>query len=122
MAYLAPVAGERYIDCTLGGGGHAEGVLVRSEPDGRLLGLDADPGAVARAAQRLAPFGERVRLMHANFRDIAECARQEGFAGANGVLFDLGLSSDSLQASERGFSFQRDEPLDMRFDPTRGSS
>jgi 16S rRNA (cytosine1402-N4)-methyltransferase len=120
LLHLAPVPGERYIDCTVGGGGHAEGVLARSGPDGRLLGLDADPGALRRTARRLAGFGERVHLVHANFRDLADRAHAEGFDSAHGILFDLGLSSDTLEASERGFSFQRDEPLDMRFDPTQG--
>ena len=120
LAILAPRAGERYIDCTVNGGGHAAGLLARSSPDGRLLGLDADPAALVRAEARLAGLEGRVRLCQANFRDLAACARREGFAPAQGILFDLGLSSDTLEASGRGFSFQRDEPLDMRFDPSQG--
>jgi len=120
LAILAPRPGERYIDCTVGGGGHAEGVLLRSSPTGQLLGLDADPAALARVEERLAPFGSRVRLCHANFRDVGRCAAAARFAAVDGILFDLGLSSDTLEASGRGFSFRRDEPLDMRFDPTTG--
>jgi 16S rRNA (cytosine1402-N4)-methyltransferase len=120
LQVLAPRPGGRYIDCTVNGGGHAAGLLERSAPDGRLLGLDADPTVLAIARERLAGFGERVRLVHANFRDLAACARRAGFEAVDGILFDLGLSSYALEASGRGFSFQRDEPLDMRFDPTQG--
>ncbi len=120
LDFLAPRVGGRYIDCTVGGGGHAEGVLARSSPDGQLLGLDADPAALERVRVRLAPFGDRVRLCHANFRDVGRCARAAGFEAVDGILFDLGLSSDTLEAAGRGFSFRRDEPLDMRFDPTEG--
>jgi 16S rRNA (cytosine1402-N4)-methyltransferase len=122
MAIVAPRRGERYLDCTLGGGGHAAGLLERSAPDGQLLGLDADPAALARARERLARYGDRVRLVHANFRDLARAAAEVGWQYANGIVFDLGVSSYSLEASERGFSFRRDEPLDMRFDPTRGGT
>jgi 16S rRNA (cytosine1402-N4)-methyltransferase len=122
LAFLAPRPGGRYIDCTVGGGGHAEGVLARSSPGGQLLGLDADPAALARVRERLAPFGARVWLCHANFRELGRCARAAGFDAVDGILFDLGLSSDTLEVSGRGFSFRRDEPLDMRFDPTAGES
>ena len=120
LTSLAPRAGERYIDCTVGGGGHAAGILEGSSPDGQLLGLDADAGALDRVRARLAGYGARVCQCHANFRELAGCAREAGFVPADGVLFDLGLSSDTLEASGRGFSFRRDEPLDMRFDPTSG--
>ena len=79
LTILDPRPGARYIDCTLGGGGHAEGVLRRSSPDGQLLGLDADPAALDRVRERLAPFGARVRLCHANFRELERCARAAGF-------------------------------------------
>lgn len=120
MAYLAPRAGGRYIDATVDGGGHAAGILERSRPDGRLLGLDADPDALARAREHLSAYGARVRLVHANFRALAAVARAEGFEQVAGILFDLGVSSDTLERSGRGFSFRRDEPLDMRYDPTTG--
>jgi 16S rRNA (cytosine1402-N4)-methyltransferase len=107
------------IDGTVGMGGHAEAVLERSGADVRLLGLDADPSALERASARLARFGDRVRLAHANFADLATVAATHGLAEARAVLLDLGVSSWQLDDSGRGFSFQRDEPLDMRLDPTR---
>src|SRR5947207_10539393 len=120
LALLAPQSGERYIDCTVNGAGDAAGILARSSPDGRLLGLDADPDAVARARARLAIFGDRAHLVQANFRELTRIAQGARFEAVNGILFDLGLSSSTLEASARGFSFQRDEPLDMRFDPSCG--
>jgi 16S rRNA (cytosine1402-N4)-methyltransferase len=105
------------IDCTLGAGGHAFGLLERSSPDGRLVGLDADPAALALARERLAPFGERVTLLQRNFAELADLE----LAPVNAIVFDLGLSSMQLEASGRGFSFRGDEPLDMRFDPSAGA-
>lgn len=119
---LAPRRGGRYIDGTLGGGGHAEAVLERSAPDGMLLGLDQDETALAAAGRRLARFGARVRLRHGNFARMAEVAAEEGFTGADGVLFDLGVSSPQLDVAERGFSYQHDAPLDMRMDRTQPTS
>jgi 16S rRNA (cytosine1402-N4)-methyltransferase len=105
------------IDGTVGMGGHAQ-VLLETTPEGvRLLGLDVDPEALARAGERLQRFGGRARLMRANFRDLAAVARQHGIPRAEAVLLDLGLSSWQLEASGRGFSFQGEEPLDMRLDP-----
>jgi 16S rRNA (cytosine1402-N4)-methyltransferase len=108
------------IDGTVGMGGHAEAMLEGSGADVRLLGLDADPQALQQAGARLARFGERARLAHASFADLGTVASQHGVAEARAVLLDLGISSWQLEASGRGFSFQRDEPLDMRLDPTRG--
>lgn len=122
LAGLAPRPGGRYIDGTLGGGGHAAALLEASAPDGRLLGIDADPAALAAAGTRLAPFGERVTLAHGNFRDLAGLARAAGFAPIDGLLLDLGVSSHQLDTPERGFSFQADAPLDMRLDPTAGTT
>jgi len=110
------------IDGTVGMGGHAEAVLASSGADVRLLGLDADPGALAQAGARLARFGERARLAHASFADLEAVAATEGVAEARAILLDLGVSSWQLDAAGRGFSFQRDEPLDMRLDPTRGAT
>lgn len=111
--------GGRYIDATVGGGGHASGILVASAPDGELLGLDADPMAVALAGERLAEFGKRVTLGQGNFADLEGIALEHGFCPVDGILFDLGLSSLQLEAAGRGFSFQLDGPLDMRFDPSQ---
>lgn len=114
---LRPKPGGRYLDCTLGAGGHAAAILEAAGEGARLLGLDADPEALALARERLEPFGERARLVNANFRYLVETAREEGFVPLDGVLMDLGLSSMQLDIFSRGFSFRRDGPLDMRFDP-----
>jgi 16S rRNA (cytosine1402-N4)-methyltransferase len=108
-----PHIGFRALDCTVGAGGHAFALLERSSPDGQLTGLDADPAALELARMRLAPFGKRVILLNRTFADLAELGEQPEDA----ILFDLGLSSMQLETSGRGFSFRRDEPLDMRFDP-----
>ncbi len=122
VAALAVQPDGMYVDGTLGAAGHATRVLEESAPEGRLLGLDADPAALELARSRLAPFGERAVLVHSNYRRMAEVATERGFVPADGVLLDLGLSSMQLDEWDRGFSFRRDEPLDMRFDPTSGSS
>jgi 16S rRNA (cytosine1402-N4)-methyltransferase len=119
---LAPGGGGRYLDGTLGGGGHAAAVLEASAPDGCLLGIDADPAALAAAGARLSSFGERVTLAHGNFRDLGRLAREHGFEQVDGILLDLGVSSYQLDTPERGFSFAADAPLDMRLDPTSGAT
>ena len=118
---LALKPGGRYIDGTVGGGGHSESILSAA-PDIELLGLDADPAAIERAALRLAPFGSRVKLVNANFAQLGEVARAHGFDQVDGVVLDLGLSSDQLEDRARGFGFQTGGPLDMRFDSTRGET
>ncbi|HMJ79697.1 MAG TPA: 16S rRNA (cytosine(1402)-N(4))-methyltransferase RsmH [Candidatus Dormibacteraeota bacterium] len=120
MAALSPVAGSFLVDATVGGGGHAVRILEANAPDGRLLGLDADPAAIARTRRRLAPYGRRVTLRQANFARLAEVAPAAGFGSVDGVLLDLGLSSHQLADTARGFSFRADGPLDLRFDPSRG--
>ncbi len=122
LEILSPRPRGRYIDATLGGGGHAEAILEASAPTGRLLGLDADPRAIERVAQRLARFGERVTLVQANFRHMATIAQAHGFAQADGILFDLGVSSYHLDEAEQGFSFLKEGPLDMRLNPLSGPS
>jgi 16S rRNA (cytosine1402-N4)-methyltransferase len=111
----------RFIDGTLGGGGHALGILKASAPDGKLLALDTDAVAVTRASERLESegFGARVVLVHRSFADLGRVAREHGFDGVDGVLLDLGLSSDQLADESRGFSFSS-IGLDMRFDLSRG--
>jgi 16S rRNA (cytosine1402-N4)-methyltransferase len=106
------------IDATVGMGGHAEAVLDASGEDVSLLGVDVDPEALARAGSRLARFGDRVRLVRGSFRDVERLAHAADVRDVRAVLFDLGVSSYQLDESGRGFSFQRDEPLDMRLDPS----
>ncbi|MER3418110.1 MAG: 16S rRNA (cytosine(1402)-N(4))-methyltransferase [Chloroflexota bacterium] len=117
---LAPAPGSRHIDATVGGGGHTERILEASNPDGRVLGLDADPAALERARARLARFGDRVVLRRANFRDLGRVAPEAGFSTVEGCLFDLGLSSEQLADRSRGFGIRTGGPLDLRFDPERG--
>jgi 16S rRNA (cytosine1402-N4)-methyltransferase len=111
-----------YVDCTVGLGGHSRAILEASGPGGRLLGLDADARSLELARQRLADFGERAVLVHANFRDLEHVARDHGVDAANGIVMDLGLSSWQLADSARGFSFHDEGGLDMRFDPSEGVS
>ena len=120
MQALAPRPGSLQIDGTLGGGGHAVRILESIAPDGRLLGLDADPAAIERARRRLAAYGSRAVLRQANFEELATVAAECGFDPADGLLLDLGLSSDQLADDARGFSFRAAGALDMRFDPARG--
>ncbi len=120
MKMLAPRPGSLHVDCTVGGGGHTERILEAVSPDGRVLGLDADPAAIARVGERLARFGDRLVLRQANFRSLAEVAPDAGFDAVDGILLDLGLSSFQLADTGRGFGFRAGGPLDMRFDPTRG--
>ncbi len=128
LSFLSPLPGGCYIDGTAGGGGHSEALLVASDAatatagGGRVLSLDADPHAVARVRQRLQPFGERSVVVQSNFRHLAATARQAGFDPADGILLDLGLSSDQLELEARGFALMADGPLDMRFDPTQETS
>jgi len=116
---LAPGPEGVYVDCTVGPGGHAEEILKRSAPDGRLIGFDRDAETLARAGERLAPFGDRVTLHHGDYRSLPD--REPGLR-ADGIMVDLGLSSLQLDDPQRGFSFRFDGPLDMRFDRSGGSS
>jgi len=106
-----------YVDGTVGAGGHARGILEASAPGGRLLGLDLDPQALALARETLAPYGERVCLAQASYTSLADQLQALGWDAVDGILLDLGLSSMQVDTPERGFSFQHDAPLDMRFDP-----
>jgi 16S rRNA (cytosine1402-N4)-methyltransferase len=120
IAGLRPKPGGHYIDATVGGGAHARGLLKASSPDGQLLGMDADPTAIAQARQSLAEYGERAILVNGNFADLKEIAARHGFCPVGGILLDLGLSSFQLERAERGFAFQLEGPLDMRFNPQQG--
>lgn len=121
-SFMQPESGKTYIDATLGLGGHAEALLERSAPAGRLFGIDRDKNALALARERLGRFGDRAVLAHGNFGDVASIARDHGFDEVSGILADLGVSSIQLDKGERGFSFMRDGPLDMRMDESRGES
>ncbi|MEW8223443.1 MAG: 16S rRNA (cytosine(1402)-N(4))-methyltransferase RsmH [Candidatus Thiodiazotropha taylori] len=111
-----------YIDATFGRGGHSRLILEELGEDGRLIGIDRDPQAVAHAEQLFAQ-DNRFRMVQENFAMLAEVAEQQGVAGqVNGILLDLGVSSPQLDQAQRGFSFTQDGPLDMRMDPSRGVS
>ncbi|MGD1119557.1 MAG: 16S rRNA (cytosine(1402)-N(4))-methyltransferase RsmH [Dehalococcoidales bacterium] len=114
---LAVQPGGRYIDCTLGGGGHAAAILEHSSPGGQLLGIDADPFALETARERLQPYKESTLLVNDNFVNLQSICIKYDFFPVHGILLDLGLSSLQLNGGDRGFSFQHDSPLDMRFSP-----
>ena len=109
--------GGLYLDATLGLGGHSEAILRAISPNGRLIALDMDPDSLRRASARLADFGPRLRPVRANFRDAGAVLERERFFPLAGALFDIGVSSMHFEKAERGFSFQREGPLDMRLDP-----
>lgn len=111
-----------YIDGTLGRGGHAAEILKRLSPEGRLIGLDRDAEAIEETKEILKPFGERANRLHGNFADMKKLCGQIGVTEVDGVLLDLGVSSPQLDVAERGFSFAKDGPLDMRMDRTQGRS
>src|SRR5512139_4028800 len=119
LELLAPHPGGTYLDGTVGGGGHARLILAASSPDGRLIGLDRDPAALAAAASELAPFGERVTLCHGSFAVLDQSLAALGVPQVDGILLDLGVSSYQLDTPERGFSFREEGPLDMRMDPSQ---
>ncbi len=121
---LAVASGVRIIDGTLGGGGHATALLTDADPDGQLLGIDADPAAIRRNQKNMASFlaTGRLTLAHGHFGDLATIATANGFSSVEAILLDLGVSSFQLETAERGFSFLHDGPLDMRFDPLVGES
>ena len=120
MTLLEPGRGGLFVDCTVGLGGHSRALLEGGAT--RVLGLDRDPDALQMARRELAAFGDRVELVHADYRDLERVLDGRGIAAIAGALADLGVSSMQLGAEGRGFSFQRDEPLDMRMDRTTGPS
>ena len=105
-----------YVDGTVGGGGHAEAILLSTAPDGLLIGIDADGDALEAAEKRLAPFGKRKILVKGNFADMEAILADRNIEKVDGILLDLGVSSHQLDTAERGFSFSTDAPLDMRMD------
>jgi len=116
---LAVRPGGRYIDCTLGGGGHAAAILEQSSPGGKLLGIDADPEAIKIAKTKLEPYSNSVLLINENFANLQAICIKYDFFPVHGILFDLGLSSLQLDSNGRGFSFQLDGPLNMRLSPSQ---
>jgi 16S rRNA (cytosine1402-N4)-methyltransferase len=116
---LAVKPGGRYVDCTLGAGGHSAAILDRSQPGGQLLGIEADPMAIREANKSLARFDGATLIVNDNFVNLESICIRHDFVPVNGVFFDLGMSSLQLGPEGRGFSFQYDAPLDMRFSPGR---
>ena len=117
---LQPERGGTFVDCTVGLGGHARMLLEGGAS--RLVGIDRDTGALAIAGEALAGFGDRVTLVHADYRELDAVLDAQGIGAVSGLLADLGVSSMQLEGEGRGFSFKRDEPLDMRMDRTRGET
>jgi len=120
LEFLRPERGGLFVDCTVGLGGHSRALLEAGAT--RVIGLDRDPDALARARETLAPWGDRVELVHADYRAIEAVLDARQIARVDGALADLGVSSMQFDAPGRGFSFQRDEPLDMRMDQTAGDT
>jgi 16S rRNA (cytosine1402-N4)-methyltransferase len=118
IEWLEPSRGGLFVDCTVGLGGHSRALLQAGAS--RLLGLDRDPDALRIAAAALSEWGDRVELVHADYRDLARILDERGISGMAGALADLGVSSMQFDEEGRGFSFRRDEPLDMRMDRTQG--
>jgi 16S rRNA (cytosine1402-N4)-methyltransferase len=114
---LQPMRGGRYVDGTLGAGGHARGILEACAPDGQLLGLDVDPQALTIARKTLAPYEYRIHLVQASYTTLTAQLQQLGWDEVDGIVLDLGASSMQFDTAERGFSFMQDAPLDMRFGP-----
>jgi 16S rRNA (cytosine1402-N4)-methyltransferase len=117
--YLEPQAGRRFIDATLGAGGHTRAILDRTSPDGKVIAIDQDESALSIAKATLESFGSRVVFVHSNFKAVYAIAEAHGFVGCDGVLADIGISSMMVDDASRGFSFMREGPLDMRMDRTQ---
>ena len=120
LAGLQPQLGGYFVDCTVGLGGHAAAILEKISPSGRLLGIDADPEAIKLSQDKLGDYGGAVTLVNDNFINLEAICKRYHFHPVDGILFDLGVSSLQLDTAERGFSFQLDAPLNMRFDPGQG--
>ena len=118
LLFLRPERGGTYVDCTVGLGGHTEAMVVRGAT--RVIGIDRDPEALRTAETRLAPIADRVVLVHADYRELATVLSERGISAVDGILADLGVSSLQFDSDGRGFSFRRDEPLDMRMDQSSG--
>jgi 16S rRNA (cytosine1402-N4)-methyltransferase len=118
LRFLDPERGGLFVDCTVGLGGHSRALLEAGAS--RLIGFDRDASALAIARETLAPYGDRVELVHADYRELAARLDERGIQTVDGIVADLGVSSMQLDSTERGFSFRHDAPLDMRMDTSRG--
>lgn len=114
VAQLPLACGEVFVDCTMGGGGHSERILQLST--GRLIAIDKDDQAFLYARKRLAPYADRITFVKSDFHDIKRVIQEQGIVGVDGIVVDLGVSSFQLDDAERGFSYQKDAPIDMRMD------
>lgn len=121
LAALAPRPGDLFLDVTAGLGGHSQ-ALLEAAPEVRVIAFDRDPMAVEATRERLAPYGERARVVHLEFGEVQQWMRDNGVAPADGLIADLGVSSPQLDVAERGMSFRLEGPIDMRMDPTRGAT
>lgn len=119
VSHLNIGPGKIYVDCTLGGAGHSKAILEKSAPDGRLIAIDQDADSLRAAQRRLAEYDHRIGYHHANFSEVGRILRSEGVEKVDGILADLGISNYHIESSGRGFSFMREEELDMRMDQSR---
>lgn len=119
ISALRPKSPGYYVDATIGAGGHALGILEESSPHGQLLGMDVDPRALELSLQRLTLFNNRIHLVHSSYTELRNTLLTLGWENVDGIVIDLGVSSMQIDSPERGFSFQHDGPLDMRFDPSQ---
>ncbi len=119
IAYLNPGSNQNFIDCTVNGGGHSLEILKRTAPNGKILGIDFDPAVLERLSLKIkgTEFEDRLILICDNFANLESIAQERDFGSISGILFDLGISSEQLEQGGRGFSFKKDELLDMRFNP-----
>lgn len=116
IEYLIPRQGQKFIDCTIGLGGHSRKILERIGPKGKLLGIDQDKESIRETRENLKEFKNQIVLINDNFNNLGHIARENGFDKVEGILFDLGMASWHFDSSNRGFTFSQDEPLDMRLD------
>jgi 16S rRNA (cytosine1402-N4)-methyltransferase len=122
IALLKCRPGKTYVDCTVGGGGHSQAILDNIAPNGLLIAIDQDPDAIRYAKARLCHETNTIHLLHDNFVNLPQILFRFGLVGADGILLDLGMSLYQIESSRRGFSFQKDEPLDMRMNPEAGET
>lgn len=116
LEYMNPQPGEKFVDCTLGGGGHSKNFLEKIMPGGHLIGLDQDINAIKAAKETLKEYEKNITLVNTNYENLAEVLKKNAPLGVDGIFFDIGVSSHQLDEGERGFSYNHDAPLDMRMD------